>query len=164
MIIRASAKFQRQYSDLSLMPDLPAGRIPLTWNLDILAHGRNQLLIIASEDLSLYSLLIPVTRSRNANTFILPFQKRLAQLLPSPQHSVVGVISNRTNRRVIGSQNDLLFIARGHLEDAAKPATPSELQDIEEKLNSAPMAYLDMECPEVAFSRLMKKLTQCENP
>ena len=158
ILIKASAKFQRQYLELPQTRDFLARKFPLTWNVDILAHGRSQLLVIASEELSLYSLLIPVGRSKDPSTFLLPFQKRLAELLPSPQQPVVGSISNRTNRQVIGSQNELLFTASIYLVGADKPATPNQLGFIEEKLNSTYMSYLGRERPREAFARLIKEL------
>lgn len=108
----------------------------------------------------MYSLLIPVSRSKDHKAFIVALQDRLAQLLPLKPRAVIGNISNRTNRRVIGSQNDLLFLATGYLQDASQSATLEELLVVEDKLNSTPMSYLDMECPRVVFARLLQKLQQ----
>src|SRR5256885_6212108 len=80
MLVRASAKFRRQYSCALDKRDPPVQPFPQTWNLDVLSHGRSQLLVLASEEYTLFSLLVPTGRARNSESFLIPFRLRLLQL------------------------------------------------------------------------------------
>ena len=163
MIIRASARFQRQYARFPNDRDTPVQPFPQTWNVDILAHGRSQLLVMASEECSMYSILIPVGRSQQIDSFLTPFRSRLAELFGNlnfqqPPNVTQATFSNRTNRRIIGSQNDLLSITHELLKDVNKPSSSNLLKLIENQLNSAPMSYLNMGCAQDAFLMQMAKL------
>jgi hypothetical protein len=163
MLLRVSAKFHRQFSCAVGKERSPVRPFPQTWNLDLLYHGRSQLLILASEEHSLFSVLIPSNRSRNLECFQTPFRARLLQLFenirlwdhPDPDQFT---FSGRTDRRIIGSQNDLLFMTRRLLEDSEKPASPEALLRVEEDLNSTPMSYLQMGSPVDALWRELERL------
>ena len=118
---------------------------------------------MASEECSLFSILISVDRSQQIDSFLIPFQSRLAELfgnhnLQQPLDLTQAIYSNRTNRRVIGSQNDLLSITHELLKDVDKLPSPNLLQLIEKQINSAPMSYLNMGCAQDAFLMQMTKL------
>jgi len=57
----------------------------------------------------------------------------------------------RANRHIIGSQNDLIYLLRAHLEDAAPPLEGGRLRKVEDSLNQAPVSYLGMESPRAAL-------------
>jgi hypothetical protein len=59
--------------------------------------------------------------------------------------------SKRANRHIIGSQNDLIYLLRAHLEDAAPQLEGGRLRKIEDSLNQAPMSYLGMKSRRVAL-------------
>ena len=163
MLIRSSARFQRQYTCILDERDASVHPFPLTWNVDILAHGRSQMLVIASEECSLFSILTPVSRVRDIDSFLTSFQNRLAEFflnfnLQQPPDVTQAIFSNRRNRRVIGSQNDLLYITHELLKDVNQPPTPNLLHLIEKQLNSAPMSYLNMNCARDAFLMQVAKL------
>ena len=67
----------------------------------------------------------------------------------------------RTNRHIIGSQNDLIYLLGGHLESAVPPAKEELLRKIENSLNQTPMSYLGMECPRAALFRYYEKNRKC---
>ena len=142
---------------------MPAQPFPLTWNVDVLEHGRNQCLAIASEEYTLFSFLLPAGSPASVDSFLIPFRQRLFLLLGDiagqPASDAVK-FSNRTNRRVIGSQNDLLYLTHQLLKDVDKPASPALLQRIEALLNSTPMSYLNMDCPDEALAKHLVKLKQ----
>src|ERR1700746_3270299 len=117
MLFRASAKFRRQYSCAFEKRDPPVQPFPQTWNLDVLSHGRSQMLVLASEEYTLFSVLVPTARIRNINSFMTPFRARLLQLFEnvpicSADQPDLGLVTlvGRTDRKIIGSQNDLLFM------------------------------------------------------
>lgn len=165
MLLRVSAKFHRQFSCSLGKGDSPVRPFPQTWNLDLLDHSRRKLLILASEEHSLFSVLISSDSSRNLECFQNLFRERLLQLFENirlwdhPDLNQV-TFSGRTDRRIIGSQNDLLFMTRQVLEDSEKLASPEALRRAEEDLNSTPMSYLQMDSPVHALRREMEKLTQ----
>jgi hypothetical protein len=57
----------------------------------------------------------------------------------------------RTDKRIIGSQNDLIYLARCHLAEMIQPATPSVLREVERGINDSPMSYLGIDDPFRAF-------------
>jgi hypothetical protein len=160
MLLRASAKFGRQYSCPLERREPPVQPFPLTWNLDVISHSRSQLLVLASEEYTLFSLLIPTGRARNPDAFLTVFRERLLELLENvriragdlPDFGPVTLVG-RTDRRIIGSQNDLIYLTKCYLEGSEKPASPETLKAVEEQVNSAPMSYLAMESPLEAFYR-----------
>jgi hypothetical protein len=130
----------------------------------VLSHGR-QLIILASEEYSLFSLLIPVGRSRDLEAFLEPFRRRLRELFEN-----IGIwnmaflpcfrFCNRTNQSLIGSQNELWRLAKGSLNDGSKPASASDLLEIERDINSAPMSYLAMDSPREALWKQQQKILE----
>ena len=161
MIIRVSARFQHCHPGIALKRNLPPRPFPLTWDVDLLIHGRSQYLVIASEEYSLYSLLFPVGRSERIDSFLIPFSKRVAQLggdiSSQPPRAADMVFSNRVNRHVIGSQNDLLFITHELLKEVDKSISPELVGRIEQMLNATPMSYLEMNNPADAFAKRMRE-------
>ena len=163
MLLRVSAKFHQQYSCDIKRGEAPVRPFPQTWNFDLLAHGRGQLLILASEEYSLFSVLIPANRSRDLECFLTPFRERLIELFGyvrlwnHPDLSEV-TFSGRSNRRIIGSQNDLIFLSRSFLEGSEKPASTGTVRKVEEALNSTPMSYLQMGAPMDAMWRELERL------
>ena len=160
MLLRASARFRRQYACVLEKQDPPVQPFPQTWNLDVISHGRAQLLVLASEECSLFSFLIPTTRERKFERFLSEFRVRLLQLFENvgtrladrPELNQVTLVG-RTDRRIIGSQTDLLFITKAFLSESEKPASYATLRDIEEHLNAVPMSYLAMGSPLEALRR-----------
>jgi hypothetical protein len=53
-----------------------------------------------------------------------------------PFHSQRSVLASG-NRHIIGSQNDLIYLLRAHLEDAAPPLEGGRLRKVEDSLNQA---------------------------
>jgi hypothetical protein len=134
--------------------DPPVRPFPQTWNVDLISNGPRQLIVLASEEFSLFTILVPTGRERNMNKFLEGFRERLLQLFEDirvhsadrpnlNQFTFVG----RTDKKIIGSQNDLIYNARFLLSEAIQPASPSVLSDIERFLNDMPMSYLGMDHP-----------------
>jgi len=160
MLIRASAKFRRQYRCVTGETDLPVRPFPQTWNVDLISNGPRQLVVLASEEFSLFSILVPTGRERNVNKFLEGFRERLLQLFYDArihsadrpdldQFTFVG----RTDKKIIGSQNDMNFHARVFLSEAIQPASPNVLREVERHLNDMPMSYLGMDHPLRALQR-----------
>jgi len=166
MLIRASVKFRRQYRCIAEAPDPPVRPFPQTWNVDLLSNGRNQLVVLASEEFSLFSVLIPTGRARNVNAFLKAFRERLLLLFEHArihsadrpnmeQFTFVG----RTDQKIIGSQNDMMQNLRYFLSDSKGSASPDELRGMERVLNDTPMSYLAMESPLQAWRKKTQWLT-----
>lgn len=127
-----------------------------------MGHGRNQLLILASEEYSLFSLLIPTTRARSVESFLAPFKERLLNLFQNIRlwdHPELGqfTLSGRTDRKIIGSQNDMISMTRHLLASSEKPISAPRFEAIEEQLNSMPMSYLLMASPLQIFQQQIEK-------
>lgn len=163
--MRVSAKFRRHYGCKLVKHDPPVQSFPQTWNLDILSHGRSQLLVLASEEHTLFSVLVPTSRTRNLERFMAEFRARFFELLENirihsadrPDPSQV-MFAGRIDRRIVGSQNDLLLTANCFLMEAEKPASTDTLRMIEERLNETPLSYLGMASPIEALRGSAAKL------
>src|SRR5262249_1568159 len=160
MFIRTSAKFRRQYGCAVEETDPPDKPFPQTWYVDLFSNGPGQLIVLASEEYSLFTILVATGRARNLDTFLNPFRERLLQLFENFRiHSAdcpdldQFTFAGRTNKRVIGSQNDMIYFARLCLSEAIKPASPGVLRDVEQKLNDMPMSYLGMDYPSDAWQK-----------
>lgn len=97
-----------------------------------------------------------------------PFRERLLQLFENvrirsadrPDLNKAKLVG-RTDRKIIGSQNDLIFMAQQFLDDSEKPASQETLRKIEEHLNATPMSYLAMGSPVDALQRKTAWLKGC---
>jgi hypothetical protein len=134
--------------------EFPVRPFPGTWNLDLIHNGRSQLLLLASEEYSLFTTLFPTRQVRKVDELLSPLRSRLLRLFDNSRVRMADrpdlnevTFSRRTDPRIVGSQNDLVWNARFRLDEAVKPASPGTLLEIEEELNSMPMSYLAMERP-----------------
>ena len=124
--------------------------------------------MLASEEYSLFSLLVPTSRVRNLISFMTPFRELLLQLFENvrirsadrPDLNQVKLVG-RTDRKIIGSQNDFVFMTQQFLNDAEKPASQETLHRIEEHLNATPMSCLAMGSPLDALQRKTAWLKGC---
>jgi len=165
MLIRTSGKFRQQYRCSVEEADPTVRPFPQTWNADLISNGPRQLLVLASEEYTLFSVLVPISRGRNLNIFLNAFRERLLQFFED-----VGIHSadrpdlnefafvGRTDKRIIGSQNDLIYLARCHLAEMIQPAAPSVLREVERGINDAPMSYLGMDDPWRALRKKTEEL------
>ncbi len=141
---------------------------PNVWCLTVFSNGRSQLLTLATEERSLFTVIISTSPTRNLQIFLAAFQERLGDLaannrfgeFPDATHIQ---FSKRKNQRVIGSQSELLRLARLHLIDTgSRPASPAALRATEDEINSAPMSYLRMDSPDRAFRSEQESLVRSE--
>ena len=154
MLIRTSAKFRQQYRCAVEQADPSVRPFPQTWNVDLIRNGPQQLLVLASEEFSLFTILVPTGRARNATSFLEPFRERLLDLFENmrirsadrPDLDLFTFLG-RTDKKIIGSQCDLSYHAQWQLQEAIQPASPGVLRDIERHLNDMPMSYLGMASP-----------------
>jgi hypothetical protein len=110
------------------------------------------------EEDSLFTFVVSSGYRRSLAPVVEGFHRRREELTRelglsglAPFSSTTFRFSKRTNRHVIGSQNDLIYLLRGYLEEAAPPLEGGRLQKIEDSLNQAPMSYLGMKSPRVAL-------------
>lgn len=99
------------------------------------------------------------------NVFLEAFRQRLLQLFEDTRNHAANrpelnqfTFVGRTDKRIIGSQNDLIYLARCHLAEMIQPATPSVLREVERGINDAPMSYLGMDDPWRAWQKKTKEL------
>jgi hypothetical protein len=153
MTFRVSAKFQRHYGLKVEKTELPVQPFPQTWNLDLFRNGRSQLIVLASEEHSLFSFFIPLSCSKDFGPFLEAFKGRFATwmenigLWDQPDTTEFN-LGRRTNPRVIRSQCEFLFLTKCRLNDFEKPISPRNLEEVERYINSTPMSYLEMDSPD----------------
>ena len=115
---------------------------------------------------TLFSVLVPTGRARNMNEFLAGFRERLLQLFEDVRiHSADRpdrdqfTFVRRTDKKIIGSQNDLIYNAQIRLDEAIQPASPGVLRDVEREINEMPMSYLGMGHPLDALQKKTQWLT-----
>lgn len=156
MVFRASAKFQKHFRCKVDASERIVQPFPWTWNLDLFRHRTSQLVVLASEERSLFSFLLPLSLSRDINHFHEAFKARLLVFLDNirvwerVEFEEVHFCP-RTDRRVIGSQNEFHYIAKDILSEYGGLIKTDLIGVIEEEINATPMSYLDMRNPKTAI-------------
>ena len=160
--LHVSARFARVFrcelggeSQTENRPDLLA-----IWSVDVCTVPRLGRFVLFSEEHSLFTIVISSGYGRSTASVLERFQRRREELTRelglsglAPSSSATLHFGKRTNRHIIGSQNDLIYLLRGYLdlENAAPPLEGQRLQKVEESLNRAPMSYLGMKSPRAAL-------------
>jgi hypothetical protein len=114
--------------------------------------------VVFSEEHSLFTFIISSSYGRSLTPVLESFHTRREELVRKlgscervPFSLATWHFGKRTNRHIIGSQNDLIYLLGGHLESAAPPVKEDLLRKIEDSLNQTPMSYLGMESPRAAL-------------
>lgn len=134
----------------------------------MLSNGPSQLLVLASEEQSLFSVVVAMGRSRKLDLFLENFRQRLLEIFndirihPADDPELKEFsLSGRKDQRIIGSQNDFLFTAKYFfLNRWNKPALSDRVRELEHVFNRTPMSYLRMESPMKAFYHLTGKFKE----
>jgi len=161
MIFRLTAKLAKKIG-FDPLPDLPydKGKDPLLdWNAHLFSVQRTQY-ILATNSESLYSLVMPGRGITTDRQFIQSFRSglqaflagqghylKVAMDLPSPEQDAF--FAKITDRRILGSMNDLIFQSKLRLGEGQQT-----LFDVSFYLNETPMSYLKYRSPKEVFQNL----------
>jgi hypothetical protein len=127
------------------------------WSVDECSAPKFGRFVIFCEESSLFTVIIPTGKKRKIDSVLEAFQRRrqlLAQMLNLPGFDSLASPSHffkRTNRRIIGSQNDLIYMFYTELEDYVPPLNEMEIAQIEQRVNATPMSFLGMDSPQFAL-------------
>jgi uncharacterized protein DUF6933 len=128
------------------------------WSVDVCTVSRLGRFVLFCEEQSLFTIIISSGYGRSLAPVLESFYRRCEELARELGLSGLAPFSlttlrfgKRANRHIIGSQNDLIYLLRAHLEDAVAPLEGDRLRKVEDQLNQAPMSYLGMESPRVAL-------------
>jgi len=128
------------------------------WSVDVCVVSRLGRFVLFCEEQSLFTIIISSGYGRSLAPVLEMFHRRREELARelglcglAPFSFTTFRFSKRANRHIIRSQNDLIYLLRAHLEDAAPPLEGDQLRKVEDSLNQAPMSYLGMESPRVAL-------------
>ena len=148
------------------MPVIPYdnNRDPLLdWNAHLFTVQRLQYILVTNTE-SLYSLVMPgrgITTDRqfiqSVRTGLQAFMARQGHHLRLEEEDPASqdqdpFFSKTTNRRILGSMNDLIFQSKIRLEEGQQ--TPL---DVSFYLNETPMSYLKYRSPKDIFQKLLLK-------
>jgi len=160
LLLRVSARFARLFRCELNGESYGAKRPGLleNWSVDVCAISRLGRFVLFCEEDSLFTFIISSGYGRSLGAVLEMFHKRREELARElglsglTRFSVTTFrFSKRANRHIIGSQNDLIYLLRGYLEDVAPPLEGNQLRKVEVSLNQAPMSYLGMKSPRVAL-------------
>jgi len=161
MIFRITSKLQKKIG-LDSLPSIPHDKSQnpiLDWSVHVFIAGRKQYIIL-SNTASLYSMIFLGRGITNDKKFIhealscmrgfmgINGYGMTAKKIIDPSANEV-FFSKTTNRRVIGSMNDLIFQAKFFLDH--NQSTP---HDIMAMINNSPMSYLNYQSPQNEFAKL----------
>jgi hypothetical protein len=128
------------------------------WSMDVCAVSRLGRFVLFCEENTLFTLIISSGYGRSLAPVMERFHRRREELARELGLSGLAPFSfatlrfgKRENRHIIGSQNDLIYLMRCYLENAAPPLEGDQLRKVEDSLNQAPMSYLGMRSPRVAL-------------
>jgi hypothetical protein len=129
-----------------------------SWSVDVCTVPRLGRFVVFSEEHSLFTFIISSSYGRSLTPVFESFHTRREALVRElgscervPFSFATWHFGKRTNRHIIGSQNDLIYLLGGHLESAVPPVKEDLLRKIEDSLNQTPMSYLGMESPRAAL-------------
>jgi len=128
------------------------------WSLDVCSVSHLGRFVLFCEEDSLFTFVISSGYSRSLAPVLEGFHRRRKELAREIGLSGLAPFSfstlrfgKRTNRHIISSQNDLIYLLSGYLEGAELPLEGDQLRKVEDSLNHAPMSYLGMRSPRVAL-------------
>jgi len=164
MIFRLTAKLAQKIG-LNPLPALPydKGMPPLLdWHAHLFTVQRTQY-ILATNTASLYSLVMPGRGITNGRQFIQALSSSLRDFLAGqgqqPSTIMDLLASGRdasfakiTDRRLLGSMNDLTFQSKFRLEEGQQT-----LFTVSYYLNETPLSYLKYRSPKTAFQELLRQ-------
>ena len=160
LLLHVSARFARLFRcelDGESYQEERSGLLA-NWSVDVCTVSRLGRFVLFCEEQSLFTIIISSGYGRSLAPLLEMFHRRREELARelelcglAPFSFTTFRFSKRANRHIIGSQNDLIYLLRAHLEDVAPPLEGGRLQKVEDSLNQAPMSYLGMESPRVAL-------------
>jgi hypothetical protein len=160
LLLHVSARFARLFRcelDGESSPEERSGLLA-HWSVDVCAVSRLGRFVLLCEEHSLFTLIISASYGRSLAPILERFHRRREELARelglsglAPFSSTTFRFSKRTNRHIIGSQNDFIHLLHGYLEDAVPSLQENRLQEVEDSLNQAPMSYLGMNSPRLAL-------------
>ena len=128
------------------------------WSVDVCVISRLGRFVLFCEEQSLFTIVVSSGYRRSLAPVLEMFHRRREELARelglyglAPFSFTTFRFGKRANRHIIGSQNDLIYLLRAHLEDAAPPLEGGRLRKVEDSLNQAPMSYLGMKSGRVAL-------------
>jgi hypothetical protein len=161
LIIRVSQRLAKRLKIRMSRGSYVQGVPLLSWNADELTLPDGSRCAFLSEDATLYSILVPLRGIRTESELISRVIERLQGLAKECGQldlfkSVNVIFTKRTDRRRIGSQNDLMSLCWYAMDDAGIPFLPAMVPMLEECANQAPLSVLERSSPNKEM-KLLKK-------
>lgn len=161
MIFRLTRKLSAKL-EVAPAPSLPSAENPLLdWTAHLFMAGHRQYIIVTNTA-TLYSCVIPGGRCRSVSVFMGNFAQGFADVLerdglgPLPDFvfdclQEKSVFCRASDRRVLGSINDLVFGVKVYITEAGLP-----LQEVSHRLNQTPMKLIKHSIPTDEMRKLLR--------
>jgi len=161
LIIRVSQRLAKRLKIRMSQGSYVQGVPLLSWNADELTFPDGSRCAFLSEDATLYSILVPLQGIRTECELISRVIERLRGVAAECGQaglfdSVNVIFTKRTDRRRIGSQNDLMGLCWYAMDDAGIPFLPAMIPMLEECANKAPLSVLERSSPKKEMALLKK--------
>ena len=172
LLLHVSARFAQLFSEMDGDSQEEKRPGPLAiWSVDVCSVPRLGRFVLFSEDHSLFTFIISSGYGRSLAPVLEAFQRSRQELIHELGLSEFAPISfttarfgKRSNRHIIGSQNDLIYLLKAHLENTVLPLKEDRLRKVQDYLNQAPMSYLGMHSPRFALFGCHDKIGFLDHP
>lgn len=163
MIIRATAKLAKKIK-VKPVPNVKGSQeAHLDWHANLFKLGRSQMIIVTNT-VCLVSFVFGAAGISDRNTFIKQVFKHLVDYITDwnlKEYTEVlarinpeeVIIAKTNSRSVLGSMNDLIWLAKNHQIPGRV-----HLGDLSYQLNQTPMSLLDGERPFWRFLNMMEEI------
>lgn len=159
LILRPTRKLADRLRMGPLAAEVAPSNVHADWHVRMVTVHRLRYLLF-THSTTLFSFVVPQRGVTNADALVRIFLESIERYLASlhqqdvfetavlPASSEV-TFAGSASRAVLGSTNDLAFQAEGYMEGGDLP-----LFEVNDRLNSAPMGWIEMNHPARAFAAL----------
>jgi hypothetical protein len=148
VVLRLSRSFRESFNIQVNRSQLSTVAPLMTWYVDNHTTDEDHRLAYFTEEQTLYNILVPLPPSITEQSLTRLFLNRLEKLcrechLPFDSNNCTVVFTERSDRRIISSQVNLMDLSNDYLDGT----TPEAINRAERDLNVTPMGLLKMDSP-----------------
>jgi hypothetical protein len=168
MILRVSAAFAKQFkcSIRQVGGNVPQERCLDSWSCHLIRIRRKPV-VVAMNDATLYTLILPVIGVKGFPEMWLKLLYRIGEVLTrhgvdfDPDHQAV-ILLSRTNRSLIGSMNDAIQLIHFYDHNAKDENRELDLEKMEVRSNQTPYKALNYVWPEQLMAKALRERNDLE--
>ena len=156
MLLRLSNTLLEHWSVAYEADDRPVRRFPQTWSFTAFAAGSEAHVVLAIEEYTLFTILLPHVWTGSLGDALIGFEDRVSELLYNARfhegfQTVGFAITKLTDQRIASHAEHVTSAVRGSPELIEELGLIRGIRSIEESINSHPLEFLNGQTPIQAF-------------